>query len=571
MSANIRTPPSPPISTTVQRVQVLALGMESVGKSSLLAALSGRASEAAAYAGSTLRCRSYFEPAFEWVDTPGLQTALDTATTAESLRALESCDTILIFLRPDRAEEELRRLLPLIAERRAALVFTFRDLSANGGGTSAAEVERILAVWRQRTGLPAVWLNARTPALAELGSLRDAVSRAARPAVLGDALLPVFPARVGWFQLRLEAVLKFPPVSLALLFGPALLAVTQANALADALYNPLQNVLSGTLSLVEALPDPLSSMLGGNYGVIAMLPFLLLYALPTILIFSAILAVYKNTGLIDCMSVGLHRYLRPFGLGARDLVRVMMGFGCNVPAVVATRACSSCSRGACVSAISFGSACSYQLPASLAVFSAAGYPSLAAVYLLVLGLSTLIYLRCTRPAQIAFTPAESLMPKRNILHPPQFVAIRREVGETLRDFFSMALPVFVIICLVGGLMQWLGLLDWLTARVGPLMAVFRLPAESATALVLGSVRKDGLAIGLLDGDLGALKVPLGNPVEVLTIVYLASVLLPCLVTLFTVAREMGTRFALRMVGRQMAFAVAFTLCIAWGGALITNY
>ena len=80
------------------------------------------------------------------------------------------------------------------------------------------------------------------------------------------------------------------------------------------------------------------------------------------------------------------------------------------------------------------------------------------------------------------------------------------------------------------------------------MAIFNLPAESALAVVLGSVRKDGLAIGLLNGDMESLKVPLDTSVHVLTAVYLAGVLLPCLVTVWTVAREMGTQFAMKMVG-----------------------
>jgi ferrous iron transport protein B len=100
------------------------------------------------------------------------------------------------------------------------------------------------------------------------------------------------------------------------------------------------------------------------------------------------------------------------------------------------------------------------------------------------------------------------------------------------------------------------------------MAVFNLPGEAATAVVLGSIRKDGLAIGLLDADRGALKVALASPAQVLTAVYLAGVLLPCLVTLYTIAREMRWHFALRLCGRQMAWAAGFSLLIAWTGALV---
>ncbi len=93
-----------------------------------------------------------------------------------------------------------------------------------------------------------------------------------------------------------------------------------------------------------------------------MVPFLFLYALPTILLFSFILSVLKSSGLVDRFTSVLHPWLRPFGLEGRDLVRVIMGFGCNVPAVINSRACSGCTRAACVGAIAFGAACSYQLP-----------------------------------------------------------------------------------------------------------------------------------------------------------------------------------------------------------------
>ena len=103
--------------------------------------------------------------------------------------------------------------------------------------------------------------------------------------------------------------------------------------------------------------------------------------------------------------------------------------------------------------------------------------------------------------------------------------------------------------------------------MGPAMALFNLPPESALAVVLGSVRKDGLAIGLLNGDWDTLKVPLESPVQILTAVYLAGVLLPCLVTVWAVAKEMRPRFALKMMARQVAFAVMFSAGIAWVGFL----
>jgi len=366
----------------------------------------------------------------------------------------------------------------------------------------------------------------------------------------------------------IERGLGFSPLSLFLLFGPALLAVTQANAIADRFYAPISSMLNPLLAWIGKLPMPIAFTFGGDYGVFAMLPFLLLYALPTILIFTCLIAIYKSTGLIDRLSFGLNPLLKPFGLEGHDLVRIIMGFGCNVPAIVSTRSCSSCSRGTCVSAIAFGSACSYQLPATLAVIAAAGFPWLGPCYLAVLAITTLVYLRLTKPTT-TYSTKEIRTPQLEYLRTPDWRKVGQDVIKSLKDFTFVALPIFVVICFIAGIIQWSGALVALTSILKPVMVTFNLPPEAALAIVLGSVRKDGIAIGLLNGDMNSLKIAFDNPFQVLTTVYLASVLLPCLVTVLTIWKEMSFKFAIKMIARQASFAALFALGIAWLGFIAT--
>ena len=129
----------------------------------------------------------------------------------------------------------------------------------------------------------------------------------------------------------------------------------------------------------------------------------------------------EDFGLLERLTIALHSLLRPFGLSGRDLVRVMMGFGCNVPAVISTRSCSGCTRQTCISAIAFGSACSYQFGATLAVFSAAKLQWLVIPYLLDLTITTLIYTRIFSPS-IARSPHNELMIEHQIfLEKPRFI------------------------------------------------------------------------------------------------------------------------------------------------------
>lgn len=559
--------PKTPLKSSSDKLEVVVVaGLESVGKSSLLSALTGRVAESAAMTGTTLYCEHYKDASWEWVDTPGLVTGSDALALKEALPSIESTETVLLVLRAHRAAEELTSLLPILNSKKVAVALTFRDRLAF---ENDKEKQKAIASWNDKLGVPVTLLDGRSPDARELADVRTSVMQAKPMNPISRDKLPAFKEKQRWSgEQTLEKVLGYAPLGIILLFVPAWISVTQANALANHLYDSIESLMGPLLSWFNTLPEPLAATMGGDYGVFAMFPFLLLYALPTILIFTGLIAIYKSTGLVDRLSYGVHRWLKPFGIGGRDLVRVVMGFGCNVPAVVATRSCSGCSRGACVSAICFGSACSYQLPATLAVFAAAGFAWLAAWYLAILAITSLVYLRLTTPTGLRHARNEMLLPELGHLQLPDWQAVARDIIQTIREFLVIALPIFVGICIVAGLLQWSGVLNSLTRLSAPVMAIFNLPAESALAVVLGSVRKDGLAIGLLNGDMDSLKVPLDTSVHVLTAVYLAGVLLPCLVTVLTVAKEMGTQFAMKMVGRQAGFAAAFAVCIAWIGTLI---
>jgi ferrous iron transport protein B len=360
----------------------------------------------------------------------------------------------------------------------------------------------------------------------------------------------------------LERTYLGPVASGLALLLPAVVAVWFALSVADRVEPAVEAALSPAIAWASTLPEPLSTVLAADYGLLAMGPFLFVWAGPTMIVFAVFIGAYKASGLITRITAALHPAMVRVGLTGHDLVRVVMGFGCNVPAVTNTRSCSSCTRCTTISAISFGSACSYQFPATLAVFAAVGMPWLVGPYLAVLVVTTLIYVRLI--ASPGARGSSMAVDGRNFLEWPRPNAIWREARGSLRSFVSTALPVFVGICVVAALADWLGAIERLGSALGPAMAPFDLPAEAALVVVLASVRKDGIA--LLTAD--AAGVTALSPVQVLVAVYLAGVLLPCLVTAFTIAREISPRYVAAMMTRQAAAAVGFSLLLAWGGRLL---
>ncbi len=532
---------------------VVLLGKGNVGKTQLAASLAGASSAASNFRGANVSCDSYRVDGWELIDTPGLLRSSDVETTRLALERLRGDDTVLLVAQGTELDADLADLLPLAAGRLGALVVTHRDRLAR------PEVEARLGELALRTGLPVVVVDARRLDANDRQGLMQALEApgpipAEAGLSFGDLIARPRP-------LFLDRSALGPFWGLLLLLAPTWVAVDAANRLASRI-DPWVHARTEPLAgLLESWPEPFAEILAGDYGFVTMGPLLLVWATPVVVLHALLMGAYKASGLLDRLTTAMNPWLRPFGMTGRELARVVMGFGCNVPAVISARSSSACSRGVCVSAIAFGSACSYQLGATLAVFAVAGRPGLVVPYLLYLGATTLAYSRLIAP-QAARSPFNVLLTEgRVFLTWPRPRAVWLEALGVVREFFRRALPVFFMITAAASLLHWLGALQAVSTVIEPAMAVFRLPPEAALAVILASVRKDGILLLAEPGLAASLSA-----VQLLTAVYLASVVLPCLVTCLTIAREQSRAFALRLVGRQAAAATVFSALLAWGGA-----
>ncbi|QRV17268.1 50S ribosome-binding GTPase [Haloterrigena salifodinae] len=523
--------------------RAVLIGKESVGKSALAAGLTGAAPAAENVDGATVSNEVYRGGDLEVIDTPGITLEADTETTREALAALEGAETVVLVVPASAIARDLGDLLPLVRGRTGAVIVTHWDRVE---AIDETERRRVVADLESDLGVPVVPVDARSlerdrvaadggPRGGTTGtdgdrSMTPADGRAVRAALAHAAELPGDTAvEIDWDLEPPERVFDRPYLgsvaSALVLLLPAVVAVWFANAVAAELDPRVGAALEPAVRWTTSLPGPLAAVLGGDYGLLAMGPFLFVWALPTMLIFALFTGAYAASGLMMRVTTALHPIVRRVGLTGRDLVRVVMGFGCNVPAVTSTRACSDCTRCTTISAVSFGAACSYQFPATLAVFAAVGMPWLVGPYLAVLVATTLLYVRLIAPPEAR--TAALAVDRRTRLERPRPRAIWREARSSLASFVTTALPVFAAICVVAALLEYVGALE----RLGAVLEAL-------------------------------------SPVEVLVAVYLAGVLLPCLVTAITVAREVSVRFVAGMLARQAAAAVGFAFAIAWTGRLL---
>ena len=356
-----------------------------------------------------------------------------------------------------------------------------------------------------------------------------------------------------------------PAIAVVLLILPAVLAVLGANQVAGWLDPSVVAITTPLAESIDGWPGALAAVFAGDYGLLTMGPLLFVWAVPTVLVYSALISAYKASSLADRIGIALHPLLRPFGMQGRDVVHVLMGFGCNVPAVVSTRSCASCTRPATVGAIAFGSACSYQLGATLAVFAAADRSGLVVPYLALLVAATLVYTRLTSRPDARAALNALIIERRAVLTWPSIGAVGAEARGMIWAFFRTAAPIFFAIAMVASLLDWSGALDAAGPLLGPAMAVFALPAEAALPTVLAAIRKDGILLLAEAGTVASL-----SGMQLLVATFLAGTVLPCLVTTITIGRELGVRFAGRLVVQQAAFAATVAAVVGWASVLLVG-
>jgi len=529
---------------TTTAPSIVLAGFESAGKTTLFRLLTGDATgHEANFRGSTVTCRTYpsKDGQCEIIDTPGMRLKADTETTRLALEKVHASDTILLVVRGTNLQQEIEGLLREMnaTTQRLAVAVTFADKDQEKISTLADH-------YRQTLGVPVVALDARDLTAVHRTTLLHAIQGARLPITTSPtpprstwSLIP----SATWFEHRgigpLLSLLVLALLWIVPVIGAFFLADFLQPIVDEAFISPVTDWLNARLSPLAA------ALLTGSYGVLTLGWYSFLWAFPVVFFIGISTAFCEETGLQDRIMRSLDPLLRPFGLSGRDLMPILSGFGCNVVAVHQSRACASCTRKSCVSMIAFGSACSYQIGATLSVLGAGGHGWLFAPYLALLFVVGLIHTRLWNGKKSKF----EMLPinERAFLHFPRLRALWWRVKAVLRQFLLQAMPIFIIICIVAALLDATGILGWLANAIAPALKIFHLPGEVAPAILFSILRKDGL-LTINQGE-GALAASLSSG-QVFILVWLAGTLTACLVTLWTIRQELGWRTVLALVGKQ---------------------
>jgi len=260
--------------------------------------------------------------------------------------------------------------------------------------------------------------------------------------------------------------------------------------------------------------------------------------LPYIISFYLVLSILEDIGYLPRLAMLLDSILHRLGLHGYAIIPILLGFGCNVPGIIATRVLESKrERFIAATLISIAIPC---VPLQAMIFGLLGKYGgwyVARVYLVLF--SVLIILGVILNRSLKGYSPEFLLEIPPYRFPPVKLLFKK-LYMRIKGFIFEAFPVVLLGVLAINLLVFLNLFQSFADFFAPVVRVFLgLPKESVIALAIGFIRKD-VAAGML--------IPLNLTVKQLFIaVTLLAMSFPCIATFVIILKELGLRALIKAV------------------------
>lgn len=300
--------------------------------------------------------------------------------------------------------------------------------------------------------------------------------------------------------------------------------------------------------------------------------------LPIIVTLFFFLSLLEDSGYMARVAFVMDKLLRKIGLSGRSFVPMIIGFGCSVPAIMATRTLpSERDRKMTVLLTPFMS-CSAKMPiyGFLATAFFPGHSAIVMILLYFTGILTGILFACILDhTTFRGEPVPFVMELPNYRF-PSAKSVGRLIWDKAKDFLTRAFTIIFLATIIIWFLQSFDLhlnlvdnsQDSILAAIGSLIAPIFAPLGFAdwrisTALITGFMAKESVVSTLT--ILSAVNVL--TPFTAAVFLVFTLLYTPCVAAIASVKRELGGKWAVFVVVIQcvIAWLVAFAVYLAGMG------
>ena len=304
--------------------------------------------------------------------------------------------------------------------------------------------------------------------------------------------------------------------------------------------------------------------------------------LPIIVVLFFFLSILEDTGYMARIAFVMDKLLRKIGLSGRSIVPLLVGFGCTVPAVMATRTLSSDRDRRMTILLTPFMSCSAKIPI-YAVFAAAFFPQRAALVMIGLYAAGMLVgiLMALLIGKTVFrgNPVPFVMELPNYRFPSAksvFLLMWDKAKDFLQRAFTIIFVATVLIWFLQSFDSRLNVVadsaDSLLAMMGHWLAPVFAPLgfddwRIPTALITGFSAKEAVVstLGVLTGTsmetLGTALTGLFTPLSAISFLVFTLLYTPCMAAIAAVKRELGS-------GVLAGCVVVLQCVVAWAAAFL---
>jgi len=557
--------------------KILLVGNPNVGKSVIFSRLTGVHTTVSNYPGTTISYIRGFlklgEEKVEVIDVPGTYT-LEPTSEAEkiALQMLETGDIVINVVNATNLERSLYLTLQLL-ERDIPVVVALNlwdDTRHRGIHIDLDKLKEFL-------GVPAI------PTVAVTGEgikeLVENIPRAASPgtpvrsrderwAAIGsiiDQVQRVDHRHHTWIERLQDAsvrpltggVIAVAVLVIAFLvirfIGESLIGYV-LDPLFNALWTPvilgLSNLMGGSGFLHDVIVGKIT---GGevnfveSFGLLSSglyVPFAMV--LPYIISFYLVLGLLEDIGYLPRLAVLMDTIMHWLGLHGYAIIPTLLGLGCNVPAVLATRILESKrERFIASTLVSIAVPCAALQAMIFGLVGQRGGRYVVIVYgtlfvaWVILGVILNHMVKGFSPELLIEIPPYRLPPWRILL---------QKMWMRIYGFLAEAVPIILGAIVVINVLYSLGVFDAIADFTAPVVTgLLGLPKEAVTSLVIGFLRKD-VALGML--------APLAlSATQLVVASVVLAMLFPCIATFIVLFRELGVVNMFKSAGVMISAAL----------------
>lgn len=300
--------------------------------------------------------------------------------------------------------------------------------------------------------------------------------------------------------------------------------------------------------------------------------------LPIIVTLFFFLSILEDSGYMARVAFVMDKLLRKIGLSGRSIVPMLVGFGCTVPGVMASRTLPSERDRKMTILLTPFMSCSAKLPI-YAFFTAAFFPKYSALVMVLLyfgGIFMAVLMAMLMQGTLFQGEAVPFVMELPNYRMPGAKNVGQLLWDKAKDFLQRAFTVIFVATIVIWFLQTFGthlnvvedskdsILAVVSSRLAP---VFRPLGfgdwRVSTALLTGFMAKESVVstLSVLFGTTAQLTEIL-TPVSALSLLVFCLLYTPCVAAVASIKRELGGRWAAGVVVSQCV--------IAWLAAFVVH-